>query len=154
MIFELQALNPSAVTRGQPRVNLESTWSQPGDKLESTWDQSVVNLGLICGQPGVNLGSTWVKLGSTQILKLSTCTALPWPRRWAWSRRRSAPRTHRPCTIPTKRKPRRGVSVQRALRRERESAKPTHPPVVVPWCSSTQYGDVTKHSTTQYGHVT
>jgi hypothetical protein len=37
--------------RGQPGVNLGSTWGGP-----------VVNLWSIWGQPGVNLGSGWVNL--------------------------------------------------------------------------------------------
>ena len=83
--------------RGQPGVNLGSTWGQPGSTwgllednpvstcgqpgvnlgqrgvyLRSTWGQPGVSLGSTWGQPGVNLGSTWgqpgVNLGSTPYL--------------------------------------------------------------------------------------
>jgi len=55
--------------RGQPGVNLGSTWGQPGINVGSTWGDPWVNLGQIWGQPGANLGSTWDQpggnLGST-----------------------------------------------------------------------------------------
>ena len=60
IIFQLQALQASAVNRGsswgQDGVNLGSTWGQAGIKLGSSWGQAGVNLGSTWGQPGLNLG--------------------------------------------------------------------------------------------------
>jgi len=50
----------TAFNRGQPGVNLGSTWGQPGVKPGLTWGLPGVNPGSTRGQPGVNPGSTWV----------------------------------------------------------------------------------------------